>query len=160
MWQRRGRPDPTIHSRHSVEMNPSVSGLLLDHALSGSWLSIASGGRGAITGANSPIVQQSRIPPVTRRSFHRSGYTPYDSAGGPAAGPGEPHHPLPSPGSAPGARHCAARRHGPQKKLCGVGMHERVHAVEVRRETTQMGLAARCSLETLPQPAFRGTARE
>jgi hypothetical protein len=46
-------------------------------------------------------------PPVIRRTFHRSGYTLHDSAGGPAAGPGEPHNPLPSPGSAQAARHDA-----------------------------------------------------
>jgi hypothetical protein len=54
---------------------------------------------------------------VTRRTFHRSGYTLHDSAGGPAAGPGEP----PSPESAQAARHEHQEAVAAQRKLGGYG---------------------------------------
>jgi hypothetical protein len=43
------------------------------------------------------LPSNNRINPVIRRSFHRSGYTPYDSAGGPAAGPVSPIIVSPAP---------------------------------------------------------------
>ena len=61
----------------------------------------------ALAGCEERLATSARATPGKRRSFHRSSYTLHDSAGGPAAGPGEPHHPLPIRGSAQAARHDA-----------------------------------------------------
>src|ERR1035441_3934780 len=60
--------------RHSIEIPPRAQTF-------STWLDLPLGGACEIL---------DNITPVTRRSFHRSGYTPYDSAGGPAAGPASP----------------------------------------------------------------------
>ena len=75
--------------------------------LAGRQSRVPAGKRGYRRSAPRPSASWKWIPPVTRRTSHRSGYTPHDSAGGPAGGPGEPHHLLPSPGSAQAARHDA-----------------------------------------------------
>src|ERR1019366_3012946 len=87
------------------------------------------------------LPSSNRITPMKRRSFHRSGYTPYDSAGGPAAGPARPIILCPAP-EAP-RRPATARQGGTSGRRSFVELGcMSVRAVEVRREA-QMGLATR-----------------